>query len=193
MSHGVDAYFVFYFAMFCSDEFILTLGSRSAQILSLAYMPLVSPLAPATCAAYDQAALPPTKKLSFESRVSTETAVPGMTLRTVLPDYKPPKGLNVLKGSSTSSNQQGLGDDGDKTDTPPPPKGPFEFVKRYWYILLPLVLANFVTSEPPAAEQQQEGAASTQQQQGTTAPAPAPAASSSSGGGAARKRRGKRG
>ena len=59
----------------------------------MAYVPLVSPLAPA-CEAL---VVPKESETPFTSKIAMETATPGMTVPAVLPGSKPPPGLKVLK------------------------------------------------------------------------------------------------
>ena len=93
-----------------SDELVVSLGSTSAQILSISYMPLISPLAPATCDAYSTDDEDASKQqFQFESRVSVETAIPGMTLRNVLPEYQPPAGLHMLSSKQSLKDAGGDG------------------------------------------------------------------------------------
>lgn len=134
-----------------SDEFVLTLGS-DAQAISLTYIPLVSPLAPASCSNYESG--DHDKEFSFNSRLSAEATVPGMTLKTILPDYQPPPGLSFIKGAHLHV-QEALG--GQKKDQEQDNSFPYGFMKKYWYVLLPLFLMNFISSGPPA-EQGTEGA-----------------------------------
>lgn len=58
---------------YCRDKIALTLGPR-ALVLSVTYTPLVSPLAPPCEELADQEAKP------FQSKISYETATPGMTI-----------------------------------------------------------------------------------------------------------------
>jgi hypothetical protein len=165
-----------------SDEIVLTVGSKS-QVLSLAYMPLISPLAPTDCSSYDKEENK--QPFSFESRVHLETAVPGMTLRTVLPEYQPPPGLSALKGAATTANGPSMGGGDDK---PPAADNSFMgFMKRYWYVLLPMLIMQFMQAQAPAEEAPPEG------QQPQVAGAGAAPAAAAPADGAARKRRGKRG
>jgi len=175
------------------DEFVLQLQPGTAKALSLSYMPLISPLAPPTCDAYHQS-LPET--LAFDSKVTWETAIPGMkvgapvvtadpTKPQAAGHVKPPPGLQWIPGAprKTSSPQGGVFAE----ETPAPETGITGFFKRYWYILLPIMLINLFggAAAPPAAE---EGAAA--------AVGAAGAAAASTGGGGAgspvRQRRGKR-
>lgn len=128
-----------------------------------------------------------------------------MKLAAELPRYQPPPGLSMIKGASMNS-KAGAGGSGNAGgadegtgEVPPPDNSLMGFLKRYWYIVLPLALNVFMSSaEPPKPEgegggqQQQQGgtqqAASAPQRQ---APAAAPASASSSS--KVRSRRGKRG
>jgi hypothetical protein len=163
------------------DEFSVTLPRTSErQITSLAYTPLVSPLAPLTCDEYST--IPETIELSSKVQVALDT--PGLTLRAVLPHTKPPPGLaflthpNAKKGSAAGA--------GDPTVEPEPMGG---FFRRYWYVLLPLFLANFIgpSAETPPAQEEGDGSG---QEEGEGAPAALPAAGSP---GKKSSRRGKRG
>lgn len=62
------------------DEFQITLPrTQESQITSLAYLPLVSPLAPKSCAEMDDVESP-----TFTSKVSLTLDTPGMILKAVL-------------------------------------------------------------------------------------------------------------
>jgi hypothetical protein len=73
-----------------------------------------------------------------------------MTLKTILPDYQPPPGLTFLKGAHLHV-QEAMGDkkQGQEQDN----SFPYGFMRRYWYILLPLFLMNFMSAGPPPPEQ----------------------------------------
>jgi hypothetical protein len=140
----------------------------------MAYMPLVSPLAPKTCDG-----LPVVSgEAKFTSRISYETAVPGMTLRTILPSYQPPPGLKMITKSKTvSQTATKESPEGKKTPGKPgvlfgaedadgtqqaeqvPDVSPFSFLQRYWYIILPLMIMNFMS---PSQEEPKEGASGQQ-------------------------------
>ena len=195
----------------CSEEIVLTLGPKASAI-SVTYIPLVSPLAPKSCdhEVYDN-------KLAngnylpdgWDSRISWETATPGMTLKPVLPQYRPPPGLKWLPrlGANGKLYQAqgppgtGGGEGGDKNqqEQQPVDSSPMGFIRRYWYLLLPLFLSNFIGGEPPPpaeGQQPQGGEGGAAQVGGAGAPAQggaAPSASPGGGGGGAKQRRGKRG
>lgn len=156
------------------------------DIVSVSYSPIVSPLAPKTCDSLSK----PTNR-EFTTKVEWDTAVEGMKLSTVLPNYQPPPGLFTLKTKKPLKAEFAAGGGGgeDNKESPPPIQTPFDFVKRYWYILLPLLLSNFIggRGEPPKAEGKAGERAPASS--GTLPPA---AASNSGGGDGARQRRGKR-
>ena len=179
---------------------MITLGPKASAI-SLTYMPLVSPLAPKSCEdpIWDNkiANLP---DQGWESRISWDTATPGMVLKTVMPQYRPPPGLKWLPRLGTNGKlyqaqgppgeKDGKGGGGQGGQAPEMDNTPMGFIRRYWYILLPLFLANFLGNDPPP-EQQGQGQAQgqAQQQGGGTAPTASPAG----GGAPPKQRRGKRG
>jgi len=185
------------------DEMILTFGTQG-RVVSFSYIPLVSPLAPKSCSD-----LPPPKSdgdstLRFKSRISYETAVPGMTLRTVLPTYQPPPGLkfisnkNTVAGAATKDDGKGkagsFGNPDENGEAKPEEQfdsSPFGFLKRYWYIIVPMMLMNIMGGggEEAPKEGQQGGG----EGQAGAAVAPGPAAATPRGGGGGGKRRGKRG
>ena len=177
-----------------SDEITLSFGQQG-HVISLAYSPLVSPLAPKTC---DELS-PPTENIQFNSKVDYETAVPGMSLKTILPSYQPPPGLKFIPGSSSSGKPTGAGA-GMGGDAKPEGFGtkqeaeaPFTvmgFLQRYWYIILPIVIMNSISSEPePQQQGQGQAAAGGAAAQGGGGGQVAAAAA----GGSPAKRRGKRG
>jgi hypothetical protein len=174
------------------DEILLSLQD-SAKALSLSYMPLISPLAPANCDEYKS--LP--EKLEFDTKASWEIAVPGMSVgkpkvssdpSKPIPKIKPPPGLKWIPGASTrKSPEQGGFDEAQNAPEP----GAFGFFKRYWYIILPLLVMNFMTAQaPPEAQQPQDAAA--QGSAAAGAGGAAVAAASPNAGGGTPRRRGKR-
>lgn len=183
-------------------------------MLSLSYQPLVSPLAPTSCDAMEPLESPP----EFQSRISYEISTPGLPLRHVLVGEKPPPGLKFLPYPKRPQQQQAgspsnplLQDGGDgRNQQQQQPDSPFGFMRRYWYIILPILLLNIMGGSPAPESPDQEAATPSQQgpSQGAAlvAPAgaaaatspstrgPAAAASSPSGTiGTAKQRRGKRG
>ncbi|KAL7565135.1 hypothetical protein ACA910_021516 [Epithemia clementina (nom. ined.)] len=158
------------------DELVLTFG-RMGHVVSMAYIPLISPLAPKTCNELPPlAASDDNKGIEFTSRISYETAIQGMTLKAILPNYSPPPGLKMISKKKTvsstatkeapgdktssssgeSSNPFGADDDQDKKGSEDQfDASPLGFLKRYWYIILPLMIINFMGKPEEPAEQQQ--------------------------------------
>eukprot|EP00977_Amphora_coffeiformis_P009034 scaffold2046_cov171-Amphora_coffeaeformis.AAC.1 len=165
------------------DEITLSFGQQG-HVISLAYSPLISPLAPKTC---DD--LPAPQEIQFNSKVEYETAVPGMSLKTILPNYQPPPGLKFISSKHKSpgsvggdAKPEGFGTKEEKElDT-----GIMGFFRRYWYIILPIFLMQMMGATEP--EQTQQG-----QQQGGAGEGQVAAAPAAQGGGGNPKRRGKRG
>ena len=89
---------------------------------------------------------PTTTNNIITTQLQHQLSNPGMTLHTVLPQVKPPPGIQFFPTSSSSSSTT------DPTNTPPPSpfSDPLQFLQRYWYILLPIFLMNFMgSSEQP--------------------------------------------
>jgi hypothetical protein len=187
------------------DIFEITLPRTSPNedhILSFAYTPLVSPLAPKSCDEYP--ALEDNVTMSFQSKTSVKLDTPGMPLKPILTASKPPPGLTFLKrprdtstgGSSNYKNQNGHLDYEDPEPKPEPPSGVFGFFQRYWYVILPMMVMQFLAPPPedPPQKQQQQGEGGQQQQvQQSVAGATPPATMTAPGGGTKKRaRRGKR-
>ena len=156
-----------------SDEVAVVLNSQ-AEPVSLSYTPLVSPLAVPCSELAKLEELP-----SFTTKVTLETAIPGMTIPPVLPQTKPQPGLKFFprsKDAIPGANPQ----EADK---------PQSFLMKYWYILLPLfIMGVFGGAEPQPQQQEQQGS---QQQSSAGARAPAAAAAPPAAG-AGKARRAKR-
>ena len=172
-------------------------------------MPQVSPLAPKSCdhEVWETKLANNNLPDGWESRISWETATPGMALRPITPNYNPPPGLKWLPRMATNGKLY-------QTNSPPgtggepggkggPEGGPevdnsmMGFFKRYWYIIVPMLIINLMGGEappPPAAEGGEGGSSSGGRgiAQGGAAPTAAPGGGSGGGGGANKKRRGKR-
>ena len=182
------------------DEIMLQLQQGTAAALSVAYMPLVSPLAPESCADYTSL-LPSGVPLKFESKISWETAVPGMLVgrpppkpdgTVPPPKIMPPPGLKWIPGARPRKGNE------PEEGAPPPETGIMAFAKRNWFILVPLMLMNFLGagSEPNQAQTEGNsgpsagGAAAGAAAVGAVA---AGATGAASGGSPAVRRRGKKG
>lgn len=182
---------------------------KDDRITSFAYSALVSPLAPKTCDQFVEEDSDD-KRFSFSSKLSVSLDTPAMSIRPVLQgQLKPPPGLKFInnkknknQGSSKSTTADGgstspaADEDDDEDDTQSEqPAGLMGFLQRYWYILLPMLIMNFMTApaedQPPPAgsavgqQQQQGGNGSAMAAQQTAAP-------TGGGSGGGNKRRGKR-
>lgn len=183
------------------EELELTL-SEKGSLVSVTLIPLVSPLAP-PCASLGPLAEAEGAVPEFQTTVSYETSKPAMTVPLVLPKVKPPPGLKLYPrkpaaaaggkgaggaGAGAGSNGDGAFEEDDKPQNQ-------SFLMKYWYIILPLMILQFVggPEEPP---QQEEGGG----REGGSAAGSAAATAATAGGAAAanagaapRQRRGKRG
>ena len=182
------------------EELELTL-SEKGSLVSVTLIPLVSPLAP-PCTSLGPLADAEGAVPEFQTTVSYETSKPAMTVPLVLPKVKPPPGLKLYPrkpaaaaaggegagGAGAGSNGDGAFEEDDKPQNQ-------SFLMKYWYIILPLMILQFVggPEEPP---QQEEGGGS----EGGNAAGSAAATAVTAGGAAAanagaapRQRRGKRG
>jgi hypothetical protein len=166
----------------------VTLNERGDAI-SLSYTPLVSPLAP-SCAEIVAHELKQ-EGLEFDSRISYETATPGMVIPPILPTTKPQPGLKFFPRSQTAPAIPGVNQEGAEERQ--------SFLRKYWYIILPLVIMSFLGGEEPQQQQTGAGGEGGQGQQGAASPgrqpavAPAQQPAVEGGNGAPKSRRGKRG
>jgi hypothetical protein len=158
---------------------------------------------------------------ALQSDVSWETDIPGMVLQTVLPKYNPPPGLKYIKSTNGGSHSMagsagtipsgatmttsdkpppfitgkgsgGNGGDGGGDEPPELDNSLLGLAKRYWYVLLPLILSNLLTGQEAPKEEggddAGEGATS-----GAVAAGAAGGAAAAAGSAQVRQRRGKRG
>ena len=150
------------------DQFDITLprsslGDQQDPITSFAYTPLVSPLAPKSCDnKYETNDDDNNKIKTFSSRVNVQLDTAAMALKNVLSQSKPPPGLAFMKQAQqpgeqgSSSNGGGGGDEEQDPDAPPNAvPSPFAFLQKYWYIILPMIILQFITG--PAEEQKSQG------------------------------------
>jgi hypothetical protein len=179
------------------DLFELTLprsvsdDGQQDHVTSFAYTPLISPLAPKTCEEYSEMEHP----ASFQSRTNVVLDTPGLPLKPVLSATKPPPGLSFLKrprapGKGKSPTEEEYEDPNEQAKPEPPP-GVFGFLQKYWYVILPMVLMQFMAA-PPEEGPGGGGQPQQQQQQGNDAAAPAVAAAAGASPGKKTARRGKR-
>lgn len=152
-------------------------------------MPLVSPLAPKTCDALE------TVQANFDTRVSYVLDTPAMPLRVVLPSEKPPPGLLFFPKPKTAPKTTPVGVVEEAEDEDEPVDNSIlGFLKRSWYIIVPVLLINLMGGTGQGPE---EGTSASQSGTAAVAAAGAAAAATSprsaTGGGGNNKRRGKRG
>lgn len=163
------------------DELLVHLQPGTGHAVSLTYMPLTSPWAPHSCAD-----MPVNTTLQWDTKVSWDTAVPGMVVGQ--PPLIDPITQQVMAGSKVKAppgilwspgaipkkpNAAGSGKDEDGENKT---ADPFAFFKRYWYIFLPMLLMNMMAGGQPSEAPAATGAAAT----------------GAAAGGAARQRRGKK-
>jgi hypothetical protein len=177
------------------EQIGLTLGN-TGSIISLSYKPLVSPLAAQCHELNSFMETKQDKEYKFRTTVNYSTATPGMAIPSVLPNSNPPMGYDWIKRSkkSVGDSAENVGEGESSSsdtgfdpgqDTPEQPS----FLRRYWYIILPITLMTFMGTEEPAKEQQQGGA----QGSGAGVAGASAAAGAAVAGTSNRQRRGKRG
>eukprot|EP01083_Nonionella_stella_P013007 36736_1 len=202
------------------EEIGLSIGN-TGSLISVSYKPVVSPLA-ASCHE-----LPPmhmhnndsdsAKELEFKSLITYSVASQGMPIPLVMPQQRPPPGYGWIKrivNKSLNGAASGTENDG-ASDAPgfnpeklgQDPQQSYSFLRKYWYIILPvsiMMLAGGEEEPAPQAGRSQggsggAGAGGAGAGQASAAAAAAIGASmgggkqSVGGGGKPRQRRGKRG
>jgi hypothetical protein len=180
------------------EELELTL-SESGSLLSVTYTPLVSPLAP-SCASLAPLAEAEGAVPEFQTSVSYGTSKPAMTVPLVLPKVKPPPGLKLYPrkkpaagiGGGEGVDGAGAGGNGGGSaaafEEEEKPQNQ-SFLMKYWYIILPLMILQFVGGpEPPP----QQGEGGDGEGEGGNAAAAAGGAVAAGAAAAPRQRRGKR-
>lgn len=203
--------------------------SQTGQLLSVSYTPLVSPLA-AKCSELqpfnDESNRD--REYAFQTLISYTTNTPGMNLPKILPKMRPPPGLKAIKykrnpNVNTSNSNNPMNDNADgsgsgngngndnknyrnkfqseEEDEKKKQQESQSFLRKYWYIILPVTIMTFLGGEEPPQPQGQQG----QQRQGQQSNGGSVAAAAAGGGaamaggassgsgGAVRQRRGKRG
>jgi len=186
------------------EEINLYIGP-TGNLLSVAYQPNISPLAPKTCATLKPLAQKPdaifgrggedgvTSRMPFKTTVSFESNKPMMTIPTVLPQQRSPPGLKWFRRNSNNVPDPNLvGQSSHKDggvpypDEEQPSRWKSSFFYRYWYIILPVALMGiFGGVDEEEAKKFQESRAAASGVAGAAA-----TASTSHGQG---RRRGKRG
>ena len=175
------------------EEITLSI-SPTGKLMSVSYRPLISPLASKTCDNTMPLAEKPDaifgrskdgEGMPFKTTVAFETHKPMMEIPTVLPQSRPPPGLNWYRRNSKNNPQLFTESGGPGEEEPAGFKASFMYkmFSKYWYIILPLAVMSALGAEEPEGTAQSSGG-------GGAAVAGAGAAA----GGAARQaqRRGKR-
>ena len=184
------------FVSFCREEIGITLGN-TGSIISISYKPLASPLAPPCHELKPLSEASKERQFAFKTAVSHSTAKTGMSIPSVLPSTKPVPGykwIKRLKNSSPGSdagNTYGNGEAGAEDGAGFDPEGKdipenHSFLRKYWYVVLPVTIMTLMGPEEPDAGGAGAGAKA-------AAPAVAAGASAAAASGAGKKRRGKRG
>ena len=182
------------------EEISLTIG-YTGDLLSVSYNPLVSPLAlpchklPPLSTMKDE-----DKKLSFQTTVKYTTATHAMSLPIVMPQMRPPPGLVWMKRPGKNNNdmpQSTASASSNSKDSPfyepEDSKRHESFLKKYWYIILPLVIITFLSPEEPA-QHAEKGNKNVPRHQSADAGSTAPTTNTNNATNASsRQRRGKRG
>jgi len=158
------------------DEVSLTLGNNG-KLLSVSYNALVSRLAPKSCDSLEDLSIVNKKKrggLKYNTRVGYELSTPALSTPPVLPLIKPPKGLilfpkkRAADGTLTGGSSTLVGDQTKQEQESV--TGPQSFIRRYWYIIMPLFIYTCFTAPveddgSQKQQQQQSNAGRDQQQQ----------------------------
>eukprot|EP00559_Dactyliosolen_fragilissimus_P009036 CAMPEP_0184865488 /NCGR_PEP_ID=MMETSP0580-20130426/18311_1 /TAXON_ID=1118495 /ORGANISM="Dactyliosolen fragilissimus" /LENGTH=308 /DNA_ID=CAMNT_0027364719 /DNA_START=9 /DNA_END=935 /DNA_ORIENTATION=+ len=176
------------------EQIELIIG-QTGSLLSVSYSPLVSPLAP-SCKS-----LPPlsdsANELKFQTTITYSIGNPGMTIPVVLNPINPPPGLEWIKSTAFGKSDTGPSKAGASFGNPGEQAKSNEnqsFFRKYWYIILPIIIMNFIGFEQPQDSEQRQNDANTavkgQRQKVTAAGTDTRAAAT--GGTGARQRRGKR-
>ena len=140
------------------EEIDLYIGP-TGNLLSVAYRPHISPLAPKTCTTLKPLAQKPdaifgrggedgvASRMPFKTTVSFQSNKPMMTIPTVLPQQRPPPGLKWFRRNSNNipdpsiAGQASHKDGGmPYPDEEQPSRWKSSFFYRYWYIILPMAL-----------------------------------------------------
>jgi len=169
-------------------EEITLMLSNTGKLLSVSYMPIVSPLAPA-CNTLSPIEADTSKDLKFQTTVDFETATPGMAIPLVLPQTKPPVGLKFFPRKDVGKMEHGAGSVPLLNPEAQDSKQNQSFFVKYWYIVLPLTIMTMFngagTEEAPTGEGGAPAAGAV--------PVAAAAAGVAAAAGGAKPRRGKRG
>eukprot|EP00956_Cyclotella_meneghiniana_P014230 scaffold21250_cov70-Cyclotella_meneghiniana.AAC.11 len=173
------------------EEITLSI-SPTGKLMSVSYRPLISPLAAKTCESLMPLAEKPEaifgrnneQGMPFKTTVAFESHKPMMEIPTVLPQSRPPPGLNWYrrdaKNGPAMQKLLGEGGPGEEEQTGFKASFMYKIFSKYWYIILPLAVMSAFGAEEPEGVAQGSGGG-----QAATAAAGAAAAATT-------QRRGKR-
>jgi hypothetical protein len=101
------------------------------------------------------------KAMPFKTTVGFESHKPMMEIPTVLPQSRPPPGLNWYRRNA-KNNPTVLGEGGPGEEEPQGFQATFlyKMMTKYWYIILPLAVMSFFGVEEPEGATQGGGAVS---------------------------------
>jgi len=155
----------------------------TADLISISYKPLISPLAAKLCDPQKITTQDQQPQLNFTTTVSLDSFTPSMTVPLVLPPYRPPADIKFFSSYRTrlSQQQQQVGSDGKPIPGTAPDGQNQSFLRKYWYIILPVMIMSLTGG----GAQEEEGAAG-------AAAAGATAVASTQASAGAKPRRGKR-
>jgi hypothetical protein len=144
------------------DEITLSI-SPTGKLMSVSYRPLISPLAAKSC----ENLIPLSEKpdaifgritegegMPFKTTVGFESHKPMMEIPTVLPQSRPPPGLNWYRRNSKNNPTMFTEGGGPEGEEPQGFQGTmlYKMFTKYWYIILPLaVMSAFGAEEPEGA------------------------------------------
>lgn len=163
------------------EEIGLSIGN-TGSLISVSYKPVVSPLA-ASCHE-----LPPmhmqdsAKELEFKSLITYSVASQGMPIPLVMPQQRPPPGYGWIKRIVNKSLNGAPGTENDGASDAPgfnpeklgqDPQQSYSFLRKYWYIILPVSIMMLAGGEeepaPQAGRSQGSGAGAGQASAGAAA------------------------
>ena len=147
--------------------------SPTGGLMSVSYRPLISPLAAKTC----DNLMPLVDKpdaifrnkeegMLFKTTVAFEAHKPMIEIPTILPQSRPPPGLNWYRRNA-KNNPPIFGEGGAPTEEAPQGFQAtflYKVLTKYWYIVLPLAIMGLFGEEPQGGQSRETAAARDAQQ-----------------------------
>jgi len=157
------------------EEIQLNLGNEGS-IISVSYKPLASPLTPDCHELEPLAEASKKRDIPLKSIATFAIAKPAMVIPAVLPQTNPPRGYDwIQRKKSADGNNSGSTGEGTSAGTgtgtggagggggfiPGAEPGPENqsFLRKYWYIVVPITIMTFLGPEEPAKGGAVKGAA----------------------------------